>query len=410
MQIDVDFSNKIRGYQNMKIPFIFCAALLSVLQVLPVKAVSDGIPEFWDERRSMPVPDISHLCVPSEDEKTNMRKAVELLLYTELGQEYLWVPKTHIYEGLMEKMPAKLPYSFRQALSMVIDALDYQDLHSYPQSYDNMSPMTEMASRSWLILEAYCRKHLGFSLELESTKMMGRLRNHVWKGDEKSNVNVAPELLEQINQARAEGNRARHYELLLNIFPEVSQLIPGIGYKGTADDKTRQAIMAWYENVFISLVPSVEQSMLPPVYGDINRLDTNIVGWEFIKAGISFEGLPEKLQQLLSRECELAVDEAKDRWFAKEQLLAAHERNVYLIELVGMSLDEYCGFMWDTLQSLVNDPPQNGNSWSVHYGYRNAEEKEARNRKMDHILEQWRKQGMPEFNYLGQKELLFFRD
>ncbi len=318
----------------------FLAFTLSIC----ANATPSGAPSIRNERRSMPVPDIGYLTFikPTEEEKINMKKAIELLLKAEMKQESMGDSETGCFSGLMEKMPTELPTSFAEALEIVVKGLDQIDRHKLTY-WDSMTPFRETTARNWLILEAYCRTFLGFSLELESVKMMGRMNNWTSKNP---------------------ATHKRYVELTSSedshddAFEKVMSHIPGINFNGCADMETRQTLTQWYQRVFLQLMPDMEHSLIPSPDEMSNRLDTNITGVQLQEAGVSFEGLPDKLVELLKRECEVANSfEDRKSWKARQALFeAACARNAYLIEQIGLSLDEYCGFMLETLSSLPLPP------------------------------------------------------
>lgn len=368
----------------------FLALTLSIC----ADATPSGAPSIRNERRSMPVPDIHHMIFvePTEEEKINMKKAIELLLKAEMKQEFIGDSETGCFSGLMEKMPGELPASFAEALEIVIKGLDQIDRHKLI-FWDRMTPFRETTARNWLILEAYCRTFLGFSLELESVKMMGRMNN--WTSKNPATRKIYSEL------RSSEASRDDSFE-------KVMSHIPGINFNGCADMETRQTLTQWYQRVFLQLMPDMEHSLIPPSDETSNRLDTNITGVQLQEAGVSFEGLPDKLVELLKKECEVANSfEDRKSWEARQALFeAACARNTYLIEQIGLSLDEYCGFMLETLSSLTLPPNTTGHDW-VEADDRNKGHTIEQYQRKDEILKTWRTQGMPEFKYLGLTGLLF---
>lgn len=332
-----------------------------------------------------------------------MRTAVNLFIKTETAREYLQ-NVTNLYDDLEKKMPEKLPHEFKTALSDVIKV--HQSLGVSGSSYNYYM---EAIARNWAILEAYSRKYLDYSMEVELLKAYTRITHFRPDSLDEPQKKKYAEFEEKYRKADKANDQKALNEARIGLFEISFDALPSPGFKGKAPDERRKLILDWYGQTFLALAMTKDVNGLPqPFYDDystVNPVDTNITGREFVKGKINFIDLPEAVKALLEKESRIYRQSGNKLENESPELMnASYERNIYLIGQVGISLDEYCGFMLDILTSLTLPEKKEG----FDYHYRTSRPKAEENiidKKKKATLNEWSKNGIPEFKYLGVAEL-----
>ncbi len=376
---------------------VFCL----VNAVLPVVSAPDGARNVRNERRALSVPSIEDVPLPSVDEKKEMSVALTSLVKAELKQDFYNTPSSGAYSGLLATLRLdKLPKDFAQSLKIVVEGLDKMDRDNAAH-WDSMDSATLEACRNWVLLEACCRRDLGFSLELESTKARGRLRNFMWKS---SDQEKGKEYLEAWSMIRTDPDQSKKWKE--KCFELAFQQLPPLGYQGTASADVTETIMKWYGQVFLALVPEIGNNQLPlPVIEELNGIDTNITGRELSPLALPAD-LPEDLKNIVRKECVAYQAKLnKNEPFPHDLYKIAYERNKYLINLLGLSLDEYCGILWDSLDTLSVSGTDDRSEWKARTRQPNAREREEIDIRKNSMLTEWRRKGIPAPQYLGVKAL-----
>lgn len=387
--------------------------------VTPSMAAPGGAANIREERRSIDVPNLDAYRVktPSDEEKKICVKAIRILLEAEARDVVRGAPLREYYKGLMDKMPKDLPHHFEEVLRHVVEGLDKisQGNNSY---WNHMDLETEMTVRGWLFLEAYCRRFLGFSLEMESLKFTERLFAFMDDSSPEIKGEKFLKLKEKINLIE-QGYNNTIYE---NTFNELMNIalpyIPDPGYAGSATNEQKQKIMNWYTEFFTKMIfakkrGSIEFRDIIPDGG--KTYFSCLSGRDFLNSGVSFDGLPEDLKKLLEKECEAYLAFKKNNADAEDKVLKdelslrelAYNRNKRLIELTGLGLDEYCGFMFENIWSQALGEKKPGCDWRFYVEKHTKEEEEQMSKRHGEILETWKTNGVPPLKYLGPTELNF---
>lgn len=408
-------SRQLSGYINfMKKANFLVACLIGLFAVALLSghamATPDGPPSVRNERRAEPVPSIDHLPKATEIEKKAMLEAVRRIIRAELAGE----EEGDFSKPLEREFLDKLPRDFAKALVNVWT--DMNEIMKYqPIYYDYMNDRTRHLTRNWLILEAYCLRDLGISLEWESMiaerRLFDRLDDYVRNPDKfnQHKQNDDQSTLMPQKDGSDENGKKDSDELYTNI-----QIV---GDTESASETERKAIFDWYRKIAEEYVHCALKEDLQGPY--------SILWWHGDSASYENPGdqVPRELKKLVEEERAASnkLNEfsstlsTTESWRLKDserhelrelQAIvdnARYELEVYLIKQVGLSHNEYTWKLHELFyRSLQKEMKMSLKE--IRSELQGEDQKKLRNAAIKTLLKKWLQEGFPNQENPGQTE------